>query len=380
MQNLFSLSSFTPKLPPSELGFVCKPELPPHINILFRARPPLKYIDMQYKDIHRNYTGIFDLANNENILNKFEKKPPENLEIKQPKYVLKLIDIIQKIENQKEANKEKLKVWNHKHSSNSSNKLLTSNPYKTLFVYKLPKNLDEDTLKFEFNKYGPISQVKIIKNSKGVSKGYGFIEYVHTNDFKEALKRDRKKINGSYVLIDRERGRIDNRFKPKKYGGGWPNERDIPKWLEEKISNFKKQYPELIKNILDNNQKDKNIIEIKKNNNIEELELGEIEEEDNFKKDNKNELLKHKRSRNKNDYRGNSYNNRSMSSYSYNSYSDESYQSHSSNSNRRYFSNYISHSNNGKYATYFNKLSHSQKRNDKKDNNNKEAPEEGEID
>lgn len=28
--------------PPSKLGFVAKPEMPPHINILFRARPPLE--------------------------------------------------------------------------------------------------------------------------------------------------------------------------------------------------------------------------------------------------------------------------------------------------------------------------------------------------
>ena len=390
MQNLFSLSSFTPKLPPSELGFVCKPDLPPHINILFRARPPLKYIDMQHKDIHRNYTGIFDLANNENILNRFEKKIPENLEIKQPKYILKLIDIIQKIENQKEVSKEKYKEWKNKYIANSTNKSLTSNPYKTLFVYKLPKNIDEETLKYEFKKYGPINQVKIIKNSKGVSKGYGFIEYEHTKDFNEVLKRDHKKINGNDILIDYERGRVDRRFKPKKFGGGWPNDRDIPKWLEDKISNFKKQYPELIKNIMDNKQKEKekekekekNINEVKKNNNEGELELGEIEEDDNFKKDNKNELLKHKRSRNKNDYGGNSYNNRSVSSSSYDSYSDGSYQSHSSNSNRRYYNNYINHSNNGKYATYFNnnKINQSQKKNDKKDNKNKEASEEGEID
>ena len=60
MHSLFSLGSFIPKIPPSELGFVCKPELPPHINILFRARPPLRFLNYPFKGIHRNYTGIFD--------------------------------------------------------------------------------------------------------------------------------------------------------------------------------------------------------------------------------------------------------------------------------------------------------------------------------
>ena len=31
MHSLFSLGTFVPKIPPSDLGFVCKPELPPHI-------------------------------------------------------------------------------------------------------------------------------------------------------------------------------------------------------------------------------------------------------------------------------------------------------------------------------------------------------------
>ena len=72
MHSLFSLGSFIPKIPPSELGFVCKPELPPHINILFRARPPLQYMEIPYKEIRRKYTGIFDNGNS--ILSYFEKK------------------------------------------------------------------------------------------------------------------------------------------------------------------------------------------------------------------------------------------------------------------------------------------------------------------
>ena len=83
MHNLFSLGSFVPKIPPSELGFVCKPELPPHINILFRARPPLKFLNYPHKGIHRNYTGIFDI-NNENIMDRFEKST-EKMETKLPK-------------------------------------------------------------------------------------------------------------------------------------------------------------------------------------------------------------------------------------------------------------------------------------------------------
>ena len=113
MHSLFSLGSFIPKIPPSELGFVCKPELPPHINILFRARPPLRFLNFPFKGIHRNYTGVFD--GGENILDKFEKEPQKK-EIKLPKKIVKIIDIIKKLEIEKEMNKERIKNWHPKNN------------------------------------------------------------------------------------------------------------------------------------------------------------------------------------------------------------------------------------------------------------------------
>ena len=229
MHSLFSLGTFVPKIPPSDLGFVCKPELPPHINILFRARPPLRYLKLPHKGIHRNYTGVFDLANNENILSKFEKETPENKEIKLPKHVTKIIEIIKKIEKQKEIIKEKAKSWNPK-----SNPKATENPNKTIFVYRLEKNIDENLLKREFEDYGQIKELRIIKNNKGISKGYGFIEYVKNKDFRKALENgNKKKINGRLVYVEEERGRVDSKFRPIKYRGEDGKGRKMPGWLEE---------------------------------------------------------------------------------------------------------------------------------------------------
>lgn len=383
MQGLFSIGSFVPKLPPSELGFVCKPELPPHINILFRARPPLQYIEMPHKEIHRHYTGLFDLANNENILSRFEKKRPDNLEIKYPKRILRLVEIIKKTEKQKEANRERFKEWDPK-----SNTDATTNPYKTLFVYKLDKSIEEDILKKEFEKFGQIKQVKIIRAYNGVSRGYGFIEYEHSKDFKEAINRGKgKKVNGFHVLVDKERGRTDKRFKPRKYGGGKGKGRDFPIWLEEELYQIKKKYPELIKNnineINNNNQiinnignNSKDLIDTKKKSMNEiELELGEIEDDNseniNKQKIDDDELLRHKRSRNLNKNKYSKNRSKSSQSKHYNSdYSDGTYESHSSN--RKFFNN---HSN--RHSFYVNKSSLSKKKVNKKEN--KEGSEEGEI-
>ena len=108
MQNLIQFNTI-PKIPPSELGFVCKPELPPHINILFRARPPLQYIPIPYKGIRRKYTGIFDNGNSDNILSRFEKSSSPPKKEKDSKYIQKLKSIIQRMKNKKEENKKLIK-------------------------------------------------------------------------------------------------------------------------------------------------------------------------------------------------------------------------------------------------------------------------------
>lgn len=304
MHSLFSLGSFIPKIPPSELGFVCKPELPPHINILFRARPPLRFLNYPFKGIHRNYTGIFDCDeknNNINILDKFEKEPPK-IEKKLPKQVIKVIEIIKSIEREKEKNKERIKNWNPKQNSKA-----TSNPYKTLFVYKLSKNVDENLLKYEFEEFGTIKEVKIIRNRKGENKGYGFIEFERTKDFREALEKgNKKKINGRHVNVEMERGRTDNKFKPLRFWGENGKGRELPFWLEEQIKQVKKNYPDIVKKAI---EEEKNKFIIKEKN--KELEIGEIE--DNYN----DNYLKKKRIRNK-----------SKSKSSQKSKSGDSYHSH----------------------------------------------------
>ena len=274
MHSLFSLGSFIPKIPPSELGFVCKPELPPHINILFRARPPLRFLNFPFKGIHRNYTGVFDNEQNKNIMDKFEKESPK-IEKKLPKQVLKIIDIIKNIEIEKEKNKEKIKNWNPK-----MNPKATSNPYKTLFVYKLGKNIDENLLKNEFEEFGTIKEVKIIRNRKGENKGYAFIEFERTKDFREALERgNKKKINGRHVNVEAERGRTDNKFKPMRFWGENGKGRELPYWLQEQIKQVEKNYPDIVKKAIDE-EKNKIIIKEKK----DELEIGEIEDDNYLKK------------------------------------------------------------------------------------------------
>ena len=109
MQNYMNTNHFMTGfqgMPPSRLGFVCKPDMPPHINILFRARPPLEFVEKPFKGKCRKYEGF--VGNSKNLLEMFEKTKPElkPIELKETK---RLKSIVEKIEKHKAENKEKLK-------------------------------------------------------------------------------------------------------------------------------------------------------------------------------------------------------------------------------------------------------------------------------
>jgi len=97
-------------VPPSKLGFVCKPDMPPHINILFRARPALEKRSVEGKTKKCSYNGIFDGFTN--YLEKFENndninEDVERVQIESP-CEKRFKEIVRKTENKRFENNEKL--------------------------------------------------------------------------------------------------------------------------------------------------------------------------------------------------------------------------------------------------------------------------------
>lgn len=123
----------------------------------------------------------------------------------------------------------------------------TKDPYKTLFVYKLDPKIDEKKLQKEFEFYGEIRKVRVVRDMNGKSRGYGFIEFKHGSHFKYAKNQKEKKIMSCVVLIDYERGRIEKGWKPRRLGGGRGDNRGMPKWLVDQLEDIGKKYPDLIK-------------------------------------------------------------------------------------------------------------------------------------
>merc|ERR1740116_406588 len=108
-----------------------------------------------------------------------------------------------------------------------SNTKATKDAYKSLFVASLSKDVDEEDLRDEFEKYGEVRDVKLIRDNSGKSRGYAFIEFESSQDLKDAFKyADGKSIKGKRILVDVERGRTVPGWKPRKLGGGMGSSRE----------------------------------------------------------------------------------------------------------------------------------------------------------
>ena len=70
--------------------------------------------------------------------------------------------------------------------------------------------------------YGPVKNVTLVYDSLTQKpRGYGFIEFEHERDMKNAYKHaDGRKIDNRRVLVDVERGRTVKDWKPRRLGSG----------------------------------------------------------------------------------------------------------------------------------------------------------------
>ncbi|EIW70793.1 hypothetical protein TREMEDRAFT_73567 [Tremella mesenterica DSM 1558] len=94
-------------------------------------------------------------------------------------------------------------------------------PYKTLFISRLSSKATEQDLRREFEMYGAIEHIRIVRNRKGKSNSYAFIVYERERDMKAAYKdAEGIPIHHKKILVDVERGRTVKGWKPRRLGGG----------------------------------------------------------------------------------------------------------------------------------------------------------------
>jgi U1 small nuclear ribonucleoprotein len=94
-------------------------------------------------------------------------------------------------------------------------------PYKTLFISRLSSKATEADLRHEFEMYGHIERIVIVRDRKGKSRNYAFIVYERERDMKAAYKdADGIPIHHKKIVVDVERGRTVKGWKPRRLGGG----------------------------------------------------------------------------------------------------------------------------------------------------------------
>jgi len=186
--------------------------MPPALLALFAPRLPLQYKPPMRKFPALKLTGIGDYADafipKEELTKIVKEETP-----REKKARIRAA----KAEAHALVLAERAKSWDPKNNPNA-----TSDAYKTLFVARLSYDVEKDDLIDEFERYGEIKKVALVKNKlTGKPRGYAFVEFESSHDLKDAFRRaDGRKIKGRRILVDVERGRTVPDWKPRKLGGG----------------------------------------------------------------------------------------------------------------------------------------------------------------
>jgi hypothetical protein len=203
--------------------------LPASILALFAPRSPIEYKPPIKKRKMPNYTTIASFVSH--FEDPKDTPPAKAIEV--------LADRKQRVRAAKaEAAQAKVDAAAEAYDPSNDPKIGTGDPYKTLFVARVGYETTDETLRTAFEQFGPIKSCKLVLDTvTGKSRGYGFIEFEHERDMKTAYKQgDGKKIDGRRVLVDVERGRTVNKWRPRRLGGGLGSTRASAKGTAAKIS------------------------------------------------------------------------------------------------------------------------------------------------
>lgn len=190
--------------------------MPPEIRATFMPNPPLESIPTLKLRRRNQWTGVSD------YMKLFETTPPPERilqptpqSIKEQRRILKM-----------EAHQKKLEPTiekYRKHQKECGGEYEGMNCYNTLFVGRLAYEVAERKLLREMEAFGPVKDIRIIKDINDVqqSRGYAFVEYEHEEDMKRAYRAaDGMKIEGRQIVVDVERGHTVPTWLPRRLGGG----------------------------------------------------------------------------------------------------------------------------------------------------------------
>ncbi|TVU08963.1 hypothetical protein EJB05_42391 [Eragrostis curvula] len=98
----------------------------------------------------------------------------------------------------------------------------TGDPYCTVFVGRLSRYTDEETLQKAMSRFGRVKSIRLVRDIvTGASRGYAFIEYETDREMRRAYEDAHHSIiDGSEVIVDYYRQQLMPGWIPRRLGGG----------------------------------------------------------------------------------------------------------------------------------------------------------------
>ncbi|EAN32827.1 U1 small nuclear ribonucleoprotein of 70kDa MW N terminal family protein [Theileria parva strain Muguga] len=201
--------------------------MPPHLLVLFQARPPLQHVDPLPSKPVRQIDGLAGFLDSFDAETPPKKEPFETPRQRRDKR--KRETLLKYKEELKKRASEYDPSYDPRLARGGTSSWLTHDPYRTLFVANIAYDVTEKQLSKEFQTYGKIRRVRMIHDRSNKPRGYAFIEYENERDMVTAYKRaDGKKISGRRVIVDVERARTVEGWLPRRLGGGKGKSRGAP--------------------------------------------------------------------------------------------------------------------------------------------------------
>ncbi|KZT65864.1 hypothetical protein DAEQUDRAFT_676015 [Daedalea quercina L-15889] len=166
--------------------------LPPNLLKLFAPRPPLPYTRPLDRDIDRvrrkHVDGVGQLLAQlleDKTQGMMESGASEGMEEGEEPAFTYAEQTKREIRREERKKKKEEEFHTAKDTYKpADDPEAVGDPYKTLFIARLHKNATDSDLRREFEGYGSIERVRIVRDKKGRSRGYAFIVFERERDMK----------------------------------------------------------------------------------------------------------------------------------------------------------------------------------------------------